>query len=578
MPRRIAVAGFAAMTSGALFMLGTGLHPVAFLTWLAPVPVLVLAPHVPRRTALVSAGVAYLIGLAGEARYLLGAVETPPPIVALLMFVITMVFVGIVAVFRALAVRGWWWSAAVGVPAAWVSAEYLFALATPYGANWSLAPTQSNLSAVTQIASVTGAGGVTFLVAAVASASAVVVLVAFSRPRLAASVVVAVSLLVGSVLAFGAARLRVTPPGHLRVAVVAAPAPGYQPDIGTPDGKRLVAADLAWLRSPALRSAEIIVFPETDMEVQADDMSKLKTAFGRVARERDATIVLGIARMLDDGRHNTALVFPADGSAPIAYDKQHPIVGQEAGTIPGNRDLILEGYHGRIGIAVCADLAHPDLGRSYAHQGAQLLAVPALDFDVDAWSQSRVQIMRGLESGFATARASRDGNLTIADAQGRILAETPATGAATVSLVTDVPLGPGPTAYARLGDWFSLLCLLLTALTQVSLRGRSRPPRSRGPQTPASTEPDPFRSHPVRSGPVRSEMTGTTSSAPGARSSPLSALQFPLVKLCHASRSGRYESHPAVYGARKLVSSGASVVNGCGQLRGPLRLLSCGYW
>jgi apolipoprotein N-acyltransferase len=475
--RRIGVAaGAAVLTSGTLFLLGTGLHPVASLTWLAPVPVLVLAPLVRRRLALVVAGTAYLLGLAGEARYLLAALETPPPLVALLLVVITLVFVGIVAVFRALAVRGRWWSALLSVPAAWVSAEYLFAVATPYGANWSLAPTQSNLSAVTQIASVTGAGGVTFLVAGTASALAVAILVAASRPRLAASVVVVVGLLGGSVLAFGASRLRVTSTESLRVAVVAAPGPGYQPEVATPDGARLVAADLAWLRSPALRSAEIVVFPETDVEVRATDMPGLAQAFGRVARERNVTVVLGVARMLDDGRRNTALVFPADGSSPLTYDKQHPIVGQEAGTVPGARDLLFGPADVRVGVAVCADLAHPELARSYAAEGARLLAVPALDFGVDAWSQSRVQIMRGLESGFATARASRDGYLTIADAQGRILAETRASRAATVSLVADVPMGPGATTYARLGDWFSWLCLLLTALAllQLSLPRSSR--------------------------------------------------------------------------------------------------------
>ncbi|MEP6817117.1 MAG: hypothetical protein ABI873_16375 [Marmoricola sp.] len=58
----------------------------------------------------------------------------------------------------------------------------------------------------------------------------------------------------------------------------------------------------------------------------------------------------------------------------------------------------------------------------------------------------------------------------------RILAVTRARSAATVSLVANVPLGDGATAYARLGDWFSLLCLLLTGLTPLlDLRVGSRP-------------------------------------------------------------------------------------------------------
>ena len=54
----------------------------------------------------------------------------------------------------------------------------------------------------------------------------------------------------------------------------------------------------------------------------------------------------------------------------------------------------------------------------------------------DDWSQSRVQLLRGVESGFSTVRASRQGFLTAAEPYGRITAETRADddGQATVSL------------------------------------------------------------------------------------------------------------------------------------------------
>jgi apolipoprotein N-acyltransferase len=95
--------------------------------------------------------------------------------------------------------------------------------------------------------------------------------------------------------------------------------------------------------------------------------------------------------------------------------------------------------------------------------GAELLAVPALDFEVDDWSQSRVQLMRGVESGFSTARASRQGYLTLSDGYGRVLAETGSDddGIATVSLSRDLALGNGPTWYARFGDVFSWLCVMI---------------------------------------------------------------------------------------------------------------------
>ena len=102
-----------------------------------------------------------------------------------------------------------------------------------------------------------------------------------------------------------------------------------------------------------------------------------------------------------------------------------------------------------------------------------LLLIPALDFQVDDWSQSRVQLLRGVESGFSTARAARQGFLTAADPYGRITAETRADddGQATVSLTQDVLLSSGPTVYARIGDVFSWLCLIITVGSILALVG-----------------------------------------------------------------------------------------------------------
>ncbi len=77
----------------------------------------------------------------------------------------------------------------------------------------------------------------------------------------------------------------------------------------------------------------------------------------------------------------------------------------------------------------------------------------------DDWSQSRVQLLRGVESGFSTVRASRQGFLTAADPYGRITAETRADddGQATVSLTQDVLLSSGPTIYAESRKWPRLI-------------------------------------------------------------------------------------------------------------------------
>jgi apolipoprotein N-acyltransferase len=80
--------------------------------------------------------------------------------------------------------------------------------------------------------------------------------------------------------------------------------------------------------------------------------------------------------------------------------------------------------------------------------------------------------MRGVENGFAVLRSAFDGLETISDAQGRILARAPTEQVGMVAVSADVPLGPGPTPYTRIGDVFPWLCAVLSLLVCARLVAR----------------------------------------------------------------------------------------------------------
>jgi len=101
----------------------------------------------------------------------------------------------------------------------------------------------------------------------------------------------------------------------------------------------------------------------------------------------------------------------------------------------------------------------PATGRANAASGAQLLLVPAWDFFADGWYHSRMAILRGVESGLAIARSSRDGALTLSDDRGRIVAEVPSNLNADASVVGTLPVRTTHTLYAQWGDWFGWLNL-----------------------------------------------------------------------------------------------------------------------
>jgi apolipoprotein N-acyltransferase len=111
------------------------------------------------------------------------------------------------------------------------------------------------------------------------------------------------------------------------------------------------------------------------------------------------------------------------------------------------------------------------------------MIVPADDFGRDGWIHARMAIMRGVENGFAVLRSAFDGLETISDAEGRILARAPTT-QGRVTITADVPLGPGPPLYNRLGDVLPWLCAALSAL--IGVRAFAKIHSGRAPSVPAA--------------------------------------------------------------------------------------------
>jgi apolipoprotein N-acyltransferase len=168
------------------------------------------------------------------------------------------------------------------------------------------------------------------------------------------------------------------------------------------------------------------------------------------------------------------VVIQPDAAAPVTYNKHHLIPGLERQYTPGDSYTLLAGTP-RIGLAVCKDMDFHDTARAYAARQAQLLLVPAWDFSIDGRFHSRMAIMRGVEGGFAIARAARSGRLTLGDDRGRVVAEASSEGH-DAELVGNLPLHDTHTLYARWGDWLVWLSLLASVawLVLAFLPRRSR--------------------------------------------------------------------------------------------------------
>ncbi len=200
----------AGLASAAFFYLGTGLHPIWWLLWLAPIPVLAIAPRLRGRGAFLLGAIAWFLGEMNQWNYVRHEMELPPPI-TILYFVVPAVIFGLGVLFvRSFIRRGSVFLASIALPVYWVTYEYLTAIASPHSTWGNLAYTQMNCLPVIQIAAITGLWGISFIVFLFAGAAAAL-LSGAGKPWQRRGLAVAVGFVVCAVLVFGKWRLQSNP-------------------------------------------------------------------------------------------------------------------------------------------------------------------------------------------------------------------------------------------------------------------------------------------------------------------------------------------------------------------------------
>lgn len=450
--------------SGAAWWFGTGLHPMAWITWLAPLPLLLLAPRIHWQYLVLGGMLAGSCAGLNLWHYLRTVIGLPLPVGLIVAVVPALSFTLALLLFR----RAWlarkYVTAAIAFPSLWVAIEYGITLGSPHGTFGSLAYSQLDTLPFIQVVSFTGIWGASFLLLLTPAALATWLIPGPDRSwRSSRSRMAAVSfLLVAIVFGLGFARLQAPATESMRVGLASMPGTS-QLRVDSAEGQAMLRRYLAAIDSMVARGARSIVLPES---VLAAD-SIVIPALAASATRHAVTITAGVAvKDATHGQRNMALAYLPTAPAPVGYAKHHLIPGLESQYRAGTGYAILPGT--RTGLAVCKDVDFHDTARAYSDRGANLLLVPAWDFKADGRMHSRMAVMRGIENGFAVARAALNGNLTLSDDRGRIVAESSdAMGAAT--LVDTLPLHASRTLYARWGDWFAWLNLAMLAGALLSL-------------------------------------------------------------------------------------------------------------
>jgi len=442
-----------------------GLHPFWPLMWVAPLPMLLLAPTVSWWKAGLAAFLGWFAGAFTLWGYFAGTLHMPVG-VALGIFAVTAVgFTLPVLLFRLLVLLGPLWLALIGAPALSVGLDYLNSLTSVHGTHGSPSYTQLDFLPALQAASVAGPWGITFLLMLFAAALAL--LPRDRRIAGAGLAVVALSLIAGEMRL-----LRPQAGQPVKVGLVASDLKENQGVVEPGEPAARLFADYAREAvALAQQGAQVVVLPENMAVVLAPGDDR---AFQEAADSSGAQIVAGMLNVEGGKKYNEARLYTPHAPA-LAYDKQHLLPPFESPFTPG-RDLVWqERPEGVWGLAICKDMDFLSPASRYGAAGAGLMLVPAWDFVDDAWAHGHISIMRAVEGGFSLVRAARGGFLTVADDRGRVVAETASWSAPFATLVTTVPGGHDHTLYLQFGDWLANLSLAFVAavLLRLALR-RSR--------------------------------------------------------------------------------------------------------
>jgi apolipoprotein N-acyltransferase len=444
----------AAVLSGIMFYLSQGFDNVWILAWLAPLPLLWLTyGRTPTWQVMVASAVAILASVG----YLLQVSYTPP--LGILVPVLTAyvaLFCASVWFARFVQHRATPIATLFAFPACWTAVEFLMEIRSPNGSYGALAYSTVSAPLLIQSASLLGLSAVTFLICLFANTLAMAL-----RPTRAAAVAIGLgSLICAGNVVFGIVRLEQPQPATARVAGIVdqTTAVNAWHAHSLSAAREVTETYASEIRSAAKQGATFVVTSEGDMTSIPGAQSAVLAPLIAASRQTGVQIIAGFNSNTPPA--DFALSITPDGSV-ARYDKRHPVPGLENRFTPGQ----VSGWLGHDrAMEICKDMDFPGTIRPDAARGARLMGVPAGDFGIDRWQHGRMAVMRDVEDGFAMVRAAHDGLIIVSDAQGRLVAAKQDAPTGLTMVVADLPLGPGPTLYTRIGDVFPWLCLIFSVL------------------------------------------------------------------------------------------------------------------
>ena len=382
-------------------------------------------------------------------------------------------------------------------PTALVTAEFLRSRFTPAASWGSIAYSQYGFMPLMQVAAVAGIWGITFIVAWFASTFELAWSRSFSWTQIRGPVLTYGVALVAILLA-GCVRLMAAPTDRasIRTATLNRPIDLFAPGEMTRISEGRVSARerepfkvklsrlhdwfLEGSRREARAGARLIVWPEQSLLVFDEDEPAFLERATRLAADERVYLAMGMGTIHLGERlpfENKLVLIDPSGQIVTSHLKNRPVAGWEAKIMRRGHDGIpvVATDAGRMAAPICFEADFPDFIRQAGHNDADLLILPVNDWKSIRNIHFQMHVFRAIENGVPLVRAAASGLSGAIDPWGRVLSVSDFYAAGDHTMTAQLPIGRIPTLYARIGDWFSWLCVAgLAAMLLVVMFGTAQ--------------------------------------------------------------------------------------------------------
>jgi apolipoprotein N-acyltransferase len=392
--------------------------------------------------------------------------------------------------------------ACVGAPFLWVSFEFFRTRMPEISFPWGLLgyPASANL-ALLQLTTITGIYGLSFVVASVNALLAWCDAASSVSPSRRLAILGAGVAPIAIAIFAGPRLVPQAVPNHY-ARVVQGNFPEVMEDPAT--WFRSHAADLAEIENlslaPAAREPDLLIWPEAPTPFSFEDAQFTKIASSVATRFRHPFLTGSIewrqmpSASNPQARHilvpyNSAVLVDPHGQDVFTYDKIHLVPFGEYEPFPLIHRVV-KGVSSEVGgfqkgakysvaqlpggstlaVFICYEAIYPGEIRNFAANGAQLFVNISNDgwFGHSAAAEQHLRIarVRAVENRRWMLRVTNSGITASVDPYGRIYRPLPTDVRAAADLPYD--FRTDETIYARFGDWFAWLCVIVSAILLAS--------------------------------------------------------------------------------------------------------------